>query len=266
MKNIYEQNLPCTFTEQLASYLYDEIAATEKVLFESHLQNCDSCAIELADFSALRSSILEWRETDFAPLQIPVIVLPETGKSVATKRSWFKILRAALIFSPARTAFASLFVLLIFAGIFWLATKPFGYQETAELNNLEKTPVNETKTPIMDQNNLTADSSVKSETNQNNSSDKSTENVVAKSKSASMKPKNLDDKIPVAVVKSETALQKNSSKSTDLKSKAIQLAKKSSRTDVPAIEDEEEEDDSLRLTDLFDEVGMNNSAEEKEGK
>lgn len=268
MKNIYEQNLPCTFTEQLALYLYDEIAAAEKALFESHLQKCDSCANELADFTALRSSVLEWRETDFAPLLTPVIVLPAFDNKIETKRSWFESLRSALIFSPARAAFASLFVFLIFGAILWFVSQPDNLSESADFKNVEKNPVEEAQVQSQEEKILPTDSSVQPAIIQKETAEKISEIDNSQRNFPSSTAKTPNERNSFVTGKSTTGkiIQKNSPKVSEAKQKANLLANKPSRNDLPAIEDDEEDDDSLRLTDLLDEVGMSDSADQKESK
>ena len=58
-------NPSCAFAEQIVSYLYNETNAKEKAAFDAHLNNCSTCADELAGFGFVRSSIVEWKNAEF---------------------------------------------------------------------------------------------------------------------------------------------------------------------------------------------------------
>jgi anti-sigma factor RsiW len=108
----------CQFAEQTISYLYGESGASEKTEFESHLKTCPTCADELDSFGFIRSAVLDWRNEDFAKLQTPAFDIPATKSenvfSPATNstesRSWFGGLGKIFSFNPALAAFAVLVV------------------------------------------------------------------------------------------------------------------------------------------------------------
>ena len=47
-------------SEQLVSYLYDDLSAGDRASFEAHLRDCGACREELAGFRALRSTLSTW--------------------------------------------------------------------------------------------------------------------------------------------------------------------------------------------------------------
>ena len=47
-------------SEQLISYLYDDLAAPDRAAFERHLRECAACQEELAAFRGLRSTLSTW--------------------------------------------------------------------------------------------------------------------------------------------------------------------------------------------------------------
>lgn len=70
----------CEFTADIVSYLYNEIGATERIRFESHLAGCSTCTDEFAGISNARFSVFEWQKESFAQLTTPEIVIPYRTK------------------------------------------------------------------------------------------------------------------------------------------------------------------------------------------
>jgi hypothetical protein len=101
--NNHKSDLTCLFSESLIAVLYGETDAPETEKFYSHLQSCNACSEELAAFGALRNSISDWRETEFSPLALPEIILPQERQTdvwVETgKTTWLDSLRG--FFTPA---------------------------------------------------------------------------------------------------------------------------------------------------------------------
>jgi hypothetical protein len=62
--------------EELVSYIYGELDPPRRDAFESHLSGCDECAVELASFSEARLGVIEWRREDFEHLATPEIGIP----------------------------------------------------------------------------------------------------------------------------------------------------------------------------------------------
>ena len=123
----------CQFAEQTVSYLYGEAAASEKAEYELHLKTCPTCADELAGFGFIRSSVLDWRNEDFAKLQTPAFDIPATkSKNVfspasnpSESRSWFGGLGKIFNFNPATAAFADGRVVELRAGeLFYIPPEP----------------------------------------------------------------------------------------------------------------------------------------------
>lgn len=61
----------------LLDYMYGEMDSPARDAFESHLAGCDDCAIELAAVSDARLGVVEWRRNDFEHLATPEIVISE---------------------------------------------------------------------------------------------------------------------------------------------------------------------------------------------
>ncbi len=56
----------CGRKEDLVVYLYDEASAAERASFERHLDDCDSCRVELKAFGRVRDDLSAW-QVGFAP-------------------------------------------------------------------------------------------------------------------------------------------------------------------------------------------------------
>ena len=139
----------CDFGEDAAAYLYGELEKQAKLNFETHLAKCDSCAEEIADFTALRSGIADWKMKSFDVLATPVIEIPyqKSAPSVeirTEKISWFDSLKNALTFSPAMATIAAAVVLAVF-GISYLVLNSRGEEYAS--NQITKTEV--TASPVI---------------------------------------------------------------------------------------------------------------------
>ena len=71
-------NLDAEHGIELIAYMYGELDQNSRTAFESHLAICDECAMELASFADARLGVIEWRREDFDHLATPVILLPES--------------------------------------------------------------------------------------------------------------------------------------------------------------------------------------------
>lgn len=133
--NKHKSDSNCAYGETLVAVLYGEAAKREIDDFESHSTECQECRDEFAAFGALRSAVSEWREIEFAPLELSEIVLPSEVQTVESnaaeksfweKTSWLETLRG--FFTPANfgwqmaTAGFAVFVIL---GILFIGTNDF---------------------------------------------------------------------------------------------------------------------------------------------
>jgi hypothetical protein len=127
--NNNHQNPNCSFAEELVSYLYEEIGASEKVAFEHHLASCSNCSTEVAEFTNISFSIGAWRDTEFSQMKTPVIEIPyETPQTSLEKESvsgsWLPRLRQLFSLSPAwTTASAAMAALVLCVGLVFVVSK-----------------------------------------------------------------------------------------------------------------------------------------------
>ena len=248
-------NSSCDFTEQIVSYLYDEINVSEKSRLESHLRSCQSCAGEIAGFDSIRSSIQEWRAEDFASLTIPVIELPQTEKRADVSRSPLETIRAYFAFSPKWMPIAAaMSVITLCAGLFWLTAISSGDESIADgSGETIKEAVSSPKETI--RNDLTA-----------MNSDNDSEGI---SKSQQVRtPKAVKNDLAKNIlppVRNNSQAAVNNSQSVKIKkSAAANLDKNADKTalrrlnkkTLPTLLVEDEEDTSLRLSDILEEVSL----------
>lgn len=255
-------NSSCNFSDLLISYLYDEIGEREKSRFESHVLNCSACADELSAFGGVRLSVRNWRETEFAPLATPVIELPfETEKTkiastetnaVTASRSWLAGLRELFSLSPAWAGAATACAALaICAGLFYVALSSRQNELSVAATN-KNASVASVPAPTVDD--KTAPSGARATGEQPDESPKPEIKKDKKPnppKSAATAEKTfVIDNSPVKPVKTSVAPKPAN------KDKATPNVKRPSRATDIEFTTREEEDKSLRLTDLFDDVSM----------
>ncbi|MEP6850077.1 MAG: hypothetical protein ABI999_14555 [Acidobacteriota bacterium] len=66
----------CFSVDELMAYLYREVGETELGLMDRHLAGCGTCTDDFAAISESRFSIYEWRQTDFSDLATPIFAGP----------------------------------------------------------------------------------------------------------------------------------------------------------------------------------------------
>lgn len=252
----------CAGGEQIISYLYGEINAAEKTEFEAHLQNCFNCADELANFGAVRSSILEWRDEEFSSIQTPAFKVPvnQQNKAAVNKFNvWFGKFRQTLTFKPILAAAAFGFV-AIFIGLALLAAGVSRTDESAaktdKQNSIE--PKAAPSAENTEQTLLTNSSFEESETiaDKGNSSTVFKEPKNAKSsRERGNRTNNNDSAVKISdnikTVSNNETIESKIKNSVKANKKSVAVPK-SQMPIYSRVEDEE--DKSLRLADLFDEV------------
>jgi hypothetical protein len=252
MLNENHQNLSCEFAEELVSYLYDELKGHEKLRFETHLKTCSFCSDEMAGFGVVRNSMTDWRKADFDSLAAPIIEIPYPEKSetvdvTPVSRPWFASIRDLFTLSPAwMTATTALAVLAICVGlgIVLINSVRDGFNEVVQQEKVKPVP-----SPTTEDKNANV---ANSEDNQTNPTPpQSPTPNFSGGKSATP---------PAPSAPAKTTGKPNSAKpqNSDLKKPEApknQVNPKSKQEKVPRLIDEEEEDDTLRLSSIFEEIG-----------
>ena len=251
MNEFTDQN-PCKYADELVSYLYDEASRAEKSRFEDHLINCSSCADELADFSVVRSSIVEWRDAEFMPLAVPAIQLPVqdivSAPEISESRSLLSRIRALFSLSPAWMGAGAMAALVICIGLIYVAVNYRQEPETARAVNEAKIETN--SSPAKED---TEVQTVIAENEQKAVSEKSSEPPIIAVKETKEKSENTPIKVSqtVTTAKSRKPIVDKTIRPTK------PVLRKSNQSPPPTLmaDEDEYEDNSLRLSDIFRGVG-----------
>lgn len=138
-------NNSCKLGGDLLAYLYNEMPEGGRELFETHLADCSACTDEFAELSLARYSVYEWQKLEFAPMETPEIVIPY--KAEAAGLSWFDKVRATFAFSNKwATAGPALAVLTLFAIGGLVVVSRYSDREVAGVQNVT-TPSPERSVP-----------------------------------------------------------------------------------------------------------------------
>ncbi len=259
-------NSSCSFSQEIVSYIYGEMTELAKTEFETHVHNCLECAEELASFGVLRSSIQTWKKEEFLPLVQPEIILPfeEKQKTFAlvdsskNTTSWLDSFRNLFRLSPMwMTATASCAVLMICVGLIFVAVSSRqGGSEFAGTNTktVPTPPVNEGNTKVSPTNSGSENTQKSDQTQPS----KPPVELAKKSESG-----NSVKKTQVAVENNQPTKAKTIPASTSVRSNAPVKkdaknvpVNKVNNNNLPDLQADDDEDDSLRLTDMFDEIGI----------
>jgi Putative zinc-finger len=265
--NDNHQNPNCSFAEEIVSYIYGEIGAGEKTAFENHLASCSNCSKEVAEFRNISFSIGAWRDTEFSQMKTPVIEIPyETPQTIIEKESvsasWLPRLRQLFSLSPAwTTASAAMAALVLCVGLVFVVSKFSDDKVLVAVGNVNaaKTAVSPTPESINKPiNENPADNSPKpsnnSETDSPNDSIRpeltkepknSTQTAIVPVRTADPRK----TKIVRQNAETVTSVRQNLPNKDKNNVKPVQTKK------APALNNfEEDEDESLRLADLFAEL------------
>jgi hypothetical protein len=74
--NASRNNKACLGKDGIVSYIYGEMPPSERPLFEDHLAGCESCTDKFAGISLARYSAFEYKRVEFEPLVTPHIAIP----------------------------------------------------------------------------------------------------------------------------------------------------------------------------------------------
>jgi len=247
----YTQISNCPFSERIVEYIYDEATVKEKKEFEAHLLNCLTCAEEIAGFGLVRSSINEWRKEELFVQNLPSPEISALRPIVGTseKNSWFDNFRKLFPISPIWAAgFAVIVICFGFALMFFNSSK----QEIAVNSNKisEIVPVS----PLRSNNTENLSKDEKAVVNKNFENNAKTSHKIqtiepnniiqtkTTNKTQQPKPKTVQQNTENSVARNEL----NKPKKTG----------NFQKNDAPTLADSsDDEDKSLRLAELFDEIG-----------
>ena len=251
----FNNNRNCDFSRDIVPYLYDEINSREKSAFQNHLADCSVCADELAEFSEVHHAVENWREAEFAHLSLPEIVIPYHESPIKRqfvneiKTSRFEGWRQIFEFGFAFKTAAATAVLIIFGAAVLLTLKFNGSDEIAAAD----------LSPVVGQPAIIApfDSSVQSAPTEVSKEFLPIKNAAVKNVKtfpAVARQSNVAVKNPVKVVQAAVKIPKQLIVRSPINQTVAVNSPNSSKSPVLNVEDEDIKDDSLRLSELFDET------------
>ena len=235
------------FGPELLSYMYGELDGRRSADFESHLQLCDACTAELANVADARLGVIEWRREDFEPLATPVIVLPAIEPVAAVQKGGIAAVIESIKNLPAwASAGMALAPAAVLFGVFY-----FGYFNVpATRNDVATTataPAAAEKVlePVATVNNGSEKTVVAVETNTRDHNA-----VAAKAQPVAVRRNATPERIAAKHFVSQPLRTETAT--------AVKTIKKS----APRLSSFDEEDDkSLRLADLFAQIGTSEEEE-----
>ncbi len=137
------------FGNEIVSYMYGEMDASAKGIFEAHLSTCDECVSEFAFVSESRLGVFEWHRDEFQPLPTPSFVIPyrtPTASIPEPRYSWLDALRD-LVASPVRVAAAGVAVAILAIASFEIYFAPTGADDTFVADNIQDVRVADVEPP-----------------------------------------------------------------------------------------------------------------------
>jgi hypothetical protein len=216
----------CKFSSGIVPYMYGEMSGSESSSFESHLVECSMCTDEFASISCARYEVYEWKKLEFDPLATPQIEIVFDAEPAV---SWADKIRAVFAQNWAIPSMAAVGILVaaVFATTFLLSEK--GPPDVAA-NFSKDTAVDDSARQSSPE--ITA---TEVGVNANRSEERESEPRVVKSAA----PQRVSQKHAV-----------RTARSISIKATSAQNDRKAPRLN----EFVEEEDTSVRLAELFDDI------------
>lgn len=233
-------NKECEYKDEIVSYIYDEIDTVGRRKFETHLASCGSCTDEFAAVSDARFSVFEWQKEEFAPLSTPEIVIPYPARRSEALADGPTGLFAgfAEFFTFARSPLAIGVALAVVLGLGFVALNLLGGDGDLVATNSKvpavEIPVKNAPAAVKDEKIAPPEANVAGVSNNEDFNDIEPVRAAVQEKPAP---------------KRQRSAPRRPAKTSDEPSPGVQARK-------PMLSDfREEEDKTLRLTDMFDEIG-----------
>jgi hypothetical protein len=238
----------CEFAETLAAILYGEANEIEQRQFDLHVLDCAVCRAEIESFGAIRRSIADWREQDFVSLPVPNIAARFDAKplhfALPAKRFWHlaelrEKLFSSMNFLQGTGAFATFLIAAALLGVLvYAVSKPNLIRLDAEVQPpaIEELSAQQQQPAIEDSQEIAAVAAPQQTPPKAVAPPEKAKTSVADSKSASA---------PFVRRRSNAANNVAPPKNVTVGNAVVELN---------ANEPIETEDDTLRLSDLFDDL------------
>ena len=232
-------NCSCTHGEEMLAYLYNELSPEAREQFEAHMGSCFECIDEFAELAASRYSVFEWKSVEFVPMATPKFVIPSKRKPATA--SWFDGVKAALAWNGwAFAGGAAATILVAFVGIALWNVQP---DTTIAVNDA---------VPTID--NAPAPSRPVESPADNRESESST--TVESKPADAFRPEPITPGRPASVRKQPTVAKAAARRKMPSVTVDTQRATASERLQNASTLGQyvEDQDDSLRLSDIFDDL------------
>lgn len=115
----------CGRENDLIAFLYGELDSSESTVFRSHMQECQSCAAELSEFSNIRESVVAWRNEALVGSTSPAVQTSPVHRSNVATPGALSALREFFNLSPLWMKGAVVFASLLFCLFAVLAVARF---------------------------------------------------------------------------------------------------------------------------------------------
>lgn len=230
-----DKNNKCPLTDQIVSYMYGELHGKAEHDFETHLADCTACTDEFALVSESRYSVFEWKRKAFDPLPTPYFEVPAARQSSIPEKSFASAVMAWIqsLSAPVAVAAALAVVIGVWALVLTLGKK-------------QEPSVAVTNTPQTVQPDRETDGTFPAPT-----VDVASRPDVAENKTRAW---NTIKAVPVSTIRPRRAVKPPSMVAVKEPTKNLNTTPELQK--APALTAYQENDDqSLRLAELFDEVG-----------
>ncbi len=141
----------CGFADEIVSYIYNEIDTADRREFETHLAQCSICTDEFTAISNARFSVFEWQREEFARLPTPEIVIPYVPKRAAVEEAANIGLLTAIRgwLTPVNLPVAVAAALVVCLGLGFLALRYFDNGNRDIASDVNVPPVESPKEPVV---------------------------------------------------------------------------------------------------------------------
>jgi hypothetical protein len=218
----------CTFAGDVVPYMYGEMSAAGADSFETHLLECDGCTDELADVSFARYEVYDWKKLEFDPLPTPRILPFAEPVPVHTTASWFDSVRE--VFARGWMVPASAFAAFAIAAVYGGATYLSG--DVPTIDKVDVTPVTITKPAPQP----------------------ASESLIPETKTTESPRVNEAKVVKVMMKQTEPKKIQRAPRTTSPQPAALTVARGTKSTAPRLNEFNDDEDTSLRLAMLFDDL------------
>lgn len=254
----------CGFKGEMISYLYDEIGKREKAIFETHLTNCATCADELAEFSFARFAVEDWRDAEFKNLATPVFAIPPAEKSSSEAvmiksdsklTEWFRALTTAPVWATSAAALVVVASLMIAANNIY---QPYSIAENKQSIKVSPSAPQTVETPVIASNEAATDRIfAQTETAPINKNNKFAGKESVRRNGSTENGKNSFGKVAVysPTIKNGRPNNENLTAASVNSNKRARRSSPAASRQIPTLSSfEDDEDNTLRLAELFEQV------------